>query len=76
MHQNRFPIQFKKLFGFLLLHSAARTTSNDDGAILHDAILDDQHGIAIAVEFVFLLYRNFIRIHDMVISAKCSHHHQ
>jgi hypothetical protein len=37
--------------------------------------LDDQHGIAVAVETVFFFYSNFVCVHYVFIAAKCRDHH-
>ena len=47
-----------------------------NGLSISDLILDDHHGIAITVELIFLFNGYFVCIHYVIISAKCSHHHE
>ena len=38
--------------------------------------LENQHGIAIAVESVLLFYGNLVGVHDQVVSSEGGRHHQ
>ena len=39
-------------------------------------LTNDQHSVAIRTELIFLLHGHIVGLHDSVIAAKSSHHHE